>query len=284
MDLRTRFVFRGNAAAFGGRIVRPEDVVLEMPGASSLPIVGGRSVSKITGTPASFKNFVTFESASTFAEGLFDDLKGAIALSNHAIREDALKASTRVQAEVRMLTVGRKRRLRVDRLSAELRSGSPTGSGEPRIALGDVTVKGLTIDGFELVVDLEQGLFQKYDTHAKLLAAADEPSFVRKHGPHLFMRTDFDGRLARPAGRLVPGCETIYATIVKSIRWRGKPNPAATIDGHSVIVRDFGRIFFGELFITSASRRLTMMRLELGSDEGGSAGGPDVDINGSWSP
>ena len=26
-----------------------------------------------------------------------------------------------------------------------------------------------------------------------------------------------------------------------------------------------------------------MMRFQLGSDEGGSAGGPDMDINGSWS-
>ncbi len=32
LQLRRRFVFRGNAAAFGGRFVRPDDVFLEMPG------------------------------------------------------------------------------------------------------------------------------------------------------------------------------------------------------------------------------------------------------------
>ena len=58
---------------------------------------------------------------------------------------------------------------------------------------------------------------------------------------------------------------------------------AAQIDHHSVVVKDFGKIFFGEILITSSSRRLTMMRLELGSDDGGTASGPDVDINGSWS-
>ena len=133
MELRRRFAFRGNAAAFGGRIVRPEDVVLEMPGASSLGIVGGRSVSNISGTPASFKDFVTFKSASTFAEGLFDDLKGLIALSNHEIQEDSLKSTTRVKAEIRTLTVGQKRRLTAARLAAEMLSQSPTGSGEPPI-------------------------------------------------------------------------------------------------------------------------------------------------------
>src|SRR5215510_7473979 len=110
MELRHRFVFRGNAAAFGGRIVRPEDVILEMPGASSLTVVGGRSVSTISRTPPSFKKFVTFESASTLAEGTFDDLKGLVALSNHTAREDALKSSTHVRAEIKKVTVGRKRR------------------------------------------------------------------------------------------------------------------------------------------------------------------------------
>jgi len=284
MELRHRFVFRGNAAAFGGRIVRPEDVVLDMPGASSLTVVGGRSVATIDRTPPSFKDFVAFESASTLAEGSFDSLKGLIGLSNHTVQEYTLKASTHVRAEIKKLTVGRKRRLSVDRLTAEMRSSSPTASGEPPIKLGDVAAEGVRIDGFELKVEFERKLFQQQDTRAKLLTVADDPAFVRKYGRHFFMTTDFAGRPAPPAGRFVPGGETIYATIVKSLGWRAKPNPDARIDHHSVVVKDFGTIFFGELFITSASRRLTMMRLELGSDEGGSVGGPEIDINGSWSP
>jgi hypothetical protein len=51
-----------------------------------------------------------------------------------------------------------------------------------------------------------------------------------------------------------------------------------------VVVKDFGRIFFGEVLISSGARRLTLMRLELGSDGGGQAGGPDVDTNGGYSP
>ena len=285
MEIRRRFAFRGNAAAFGGRIVRPEDVVLEMPGASSLGIVGGRSVSTINGAPASFKEFVTFKTASTFAEGLFDDLKGQIALTNHTVQEDTLKSSTRVKAEIRTLTVGRKRRLTADRLSAEMLSQSPTGSGEPPIRLGDVAVTGVKIDGYELKVELETAIFNENDTRAKLLTAADTPAFVKKYGQQLFMKTALAGRAAAPpTGMLVVGYDNIYATIVKSIKWRSKPNPDATIDQHTVTVKDFGIIYFGELFITSASRRLTMMRLELGSDEGGSAGGPDVDVNGGWWP
>jgi hypothetical protein len=281
MQLQRRFIFRGNAAAFGGRIVRPEDVVLEMPGASSLPVTGGRSVARIGRTQ--FKEFVSFDSASTFAEGTFDDRQAAIALSNHVLQEDALTTSTRVQAEIRKLVVGSKQRLTVERLAAELRAKSPAGSGEPRITVGDVMIEGVAIDGFKLRVEIERGVFQRCDTHAKLLTTADDPDFVRRHGKHLFMTTHFEGRPAPPAGRLVPGCETIYATIVRTIEWDGPPDPAAQIDHHSVAVKDFGKIFFGEILITSSSRRLTMMRLELGSGDGGTASGPDVDINGSWS-
>ena len=282
MELRRRFVFRGNAAAFGGRIVRPEDVVFEMPGASALPIVGGRSVSRIPRTQ--FKNFLSFESAYTFAEGLFDDRDQAIALTHGRVREDTLTTSTRVHAEIRGLAVGHDKRLTADRLAAELRSQSPTAAGEPPIPLGDVAIEGLAIDGFPLKIDLERSLFRRYDTHAKLLNAADQPEFVKKFGSHLFMSSQVDGWPAPGRGRVVPRRESIYATVVKKISWQGRQNPAARIEDHSIVVKNFGRIFFGELYISSNSRRLIMMRLELGSDEGGSAGGPEVDVNGSWWP
>ena len=51
-----------------------------------------------------------------------------------------------------------------------------------------------------------------------------------------------------------------------------------------LVVKDFGRIFLGEVIISAGSRRLTLMRLELGSDGGGQAGGPDLDVNGGYSP
>jgi hypothetical protein len=282
MELRRRFLFRGNAAAFSGRIVRPEDIVFEMPGASSLGVTGGRSVAKIPRTQ--FKDFLSFESASTFAEGLFDDRQEVIKFTRHQVREDTLRSSTRVRAEVRKLSLGTHTRLTADRLTVELSSHSPTGSDEPPISLGDVAIEGLAINGFALNIELERPMFRRYDTHAKLLNAADQPDFVKKYGAHFFMDTDIEGWPASRGGRLVPRRDWIYSTIVKKIAWADRRNPDAQIEHHSVVVKDFGRIFFGELFISSSSRRLTLVRAELGSDEGGSCGGPDVDINGGWSP
>ena len=44
MELSRRFLFNGSAAAYGGRFVRPEDVVLASSGGSALSVSGGRSV------------------------------------------------------------------------------------------------------------------------------------------------------------------------------------------------------------------------------------------------
>jgi len=282
MDLRRRFIFRGNAAAIGGRIVRPHDLMIDTSVASSLTVVGGRSHAKAGDTR--FGDFISFGAASTSAEGVFDDVKQQIELTHHRVAEGSLTTSTRVNADLTQLSVGNKPRLTVKHLHAALASKSPAGSGEPPIAIGSETViDGAAIDGHGLVVELAVPLFQKYDTRSKLLAAADDPQFVRDSGDCLFMKSAVGGTPAPPTGRLLHACGTTYATLVKSIKWSGDPYPGATIDHHVVTVPNFGQIFFGELLITDLSRRLTLLRLELGSPDGGTVAAAEVESNGTWS-
>lgn len=282
MDVRRRFIFRGSAAAFGGHIIRPKDIVLEAHGASSLPVTGGRSVARIAKTD--FDGYFHVESASTFAEGLFEDRRQFLEFTNHRVEEDALAAVTTVRAEVEGMMVGRAPRLTIKKMRAELHARSPLGSGQAAIRIGDgVAIDGIDIDGHRLIVELDPAPFQRFDTHAKLLVAADDPAFVKASGDALFMKTARNGEPAPPpAGRLMESGGTIYATLVKSIRWDGTPFPGSRIDGHKVTLPEFGRVYFGELLISSDCRRLTMVRMALGSDSGGSASGSDVQDNGSW--
>ena len=83
---------------------------------------------------------------------------------------------------------------------------------------------------------------------------------------------------------LVQSDGTIYASVVREIRWKGRPYPGATIDHHIVTVPNFGKIFFGEILIGAISRRLTMLRLSLGSPVGGSLAFDEVETNGGWYP
>jgi hypothetical protein len=285
MDNKRRFIFRGHAVAFGGQLIRPKNIVLEAPGASALPVTGGRSVAKIP--PTRFDEFFSVESASTFAEGLFEDPRQFLDFTNHLVEEDTLTAVTRVNAEVNGLAVGRRPRLTVRHLRVELQARSPYGSGQPAIRVGDnVAIDGVEINGHRLIVELNPTPFQQYDTLAKLLVAADDPAFVAESGNALFMRTEREGGPPTPPrGRLIQSGGFIYGTIVKSIRWDGPEFPQSRIVDNSVVLEpDFGRVFFGELLISDYSRRLTMVRFALGSDSGGSASAGEGCSNGIWSP
>jgi hypothetical protein len=296
MELRRRFIFRGNAAAIGGRIVRPTDVVIDSSTASSLTVAGGRSRSRADATR--FGEFVSFGTATTSAEGLFDDVKQQVELTFGRVAEDALTMTTVAHADLTTLSVGDAPKLTIKHLHGALVSKSPAASGEPAIGVGDeTTIEGAAIGGFPLVVTLAVPLFQRFDTQSKLLAAADDPTFVKRSGGHLLMKPAVRGSKAAATAptRLTQSYGTTYATIVASIKWGREPFPGATIDQHVVTVPNFGKIFFGELLITDQSRRLTMLRLELGRTSldkskaakgislGGAVACAEVETNGSWS-
>jgi hypothetical protein len=76
----------------------------------------------------------------------------------------------------------------------------------------------------------------------------------------------------------------VKVTIVQSLEWVGKPHPTATIHGHVVEVPNFGKLYFGEMFITGDSRRLTMVRFQLGSPVGGEVVACDGETNGETYP
>jgi len=284
MDLTRRFVFRGNASAIAGQLYRPKTIIVDVNGgASSLGVSGGRSQSKIDG--ASFGDIIKFGSAFTLAEGLFDDEKQAAAVTDHKGRQSQLTTTTTVTAETREISVGIKPVVTIKRVRGTLVSrSSVAGSGEPSIAPArDTTIQGVMVAGNALTVNLNIGLFQKYDTRSKVMAAADDLKSFKSYGSQFVIGATIEG-VAPERPTLVSRDGVIYATIVKELKWEGKPPSNARIDGHSVIVKDFGTVYFGELLIDKEERRLTMVRFELGSPVGGYCDFVDVGSNGSGFP
>jgi len=290
MDFTSRFLFHGNAAALGGRIVRHDDkavdYVINANCECSLMPVGGRSELTIKGKEFG-GGLVRFGSASTFAEGIFEDHGRLVEASRGAVPEHELVALTKLSAEVRDVEIGVKPKLKIARVSASLQSRSPRGSGQPSITPVDkdheTAIEGVTIDGHELIVELNLPIYRQYDTHAKLLTAADDADFVEEHGHCLFLRSGVDRRSPPQHGRLVTSPHGIHGTIVKALRWKDGGLPGAEIDHNSVKVPNFGTIFFGELMIGDRSRRLTMARVRLGSPTGGEVALSNTEPNGSWS-
>lgn len=262
MTLKPRFLFHASASSIGGSIVKP-DIVADTPAASSLPIVGGRSTARAD--KGSFGDLVHFGAASTFAEGSFGDREKWARVLCADLPEDTLTATTKVSAEVHDVTIGVKPGFTARRISGGFAAESAKGSGEPTIRLDEKTaIDGVAIGGFGLIVELNTRLFQSYDTLSKLRTAADDPAFVKENGASLFMDRALAGRMtASPEGRLVESASRIYGTIVRSIRWADKPYPGAEIDHNIVTIPECGALHFGEIYIGSLARRLTMVRLEL---------------------
>ena len=282
MHLPRRFVFRAHASAIGGRLYRPIDLPLASPAAAALTVSGG--VSEARAARVSCRPFLSAGEAIARVEGGYDDRAQAVAWTHGRLDEDEMTTVTTAFCAVRDLRVARAR-LTIRRLQAGLVSRSAGSGSESSIALARATaIDGVAIDGHPLAVTIDHAPFEQLDTRAKLVAAAAGPRFAHRYGGNFLMTTALAGRRAPKRPRLADEGGLILATIVSSVAWKRRPHPKARIEGHTVVVPDFGRIYFGEMFIAADARRLTLLRLKLGSPEGGNGTVTEVETNGSWYP
>jgi hypothetical protein len=277
MDQPRRYVFSGNASGLAFRIRRPVDAVLPVQAASSLPVTGGISESKAgpgsLAKPGSNVDYVKFQSAYTKAEGDYVDQQQAVASTRGEVKFDSVPTFTNVLAEVTGLVV--LGRLEVDRAVMSMQGQSAEYPSEPSIRCDGVELEGVRLDGYPLKITLAEEFFCYNDTMSKLRTACGAG-----HDPQLFFRSNHAA--AYGFGNRTG---TVKCTLVSQMAWEDKPHPNATIDGNALIIPDFGIVYFGESYITWCSRRITMVRFQLGSPDGGEGSVSAGDGNGDpWPP
>lgn len=305
MPLTRRYLFHGHAAALGGRIIRlgegkqaklvKEGGFIDLP-ASSLTVVGGKSradldLSHLKDPVA--QQLVRFSAAHAVSEGVFDDAKAYFAATLNERSRDSLTTTTRVKAEVAGLEVGFAEgvRMNIRMVRGGFTSQNSSASGETPVQLDPDTIfEGVTFtDGkktYTLVVDVEPQVYREHDTYSKLTHAASSAGFVRRFGHTLFL----GGAAASKAPQAAPELKrtdggAVQGTIIKPLKWKGAEFPGSKIDPetrHAVYVPGIGTIYFGEITVAHQSRRLTMVRANLGSPAGGDFAAVDVQDNGGW--
>ncbi|MEZ5284777.1 MAG: hypothetical protein R2712_08220 [Vicinamibacterales bacterium] len=271
MELERRFLFNGCASAYGGRFVRPDDVVLGTRGGSALPTTGGRSVWR----DGNIKLGPSFRirSAETFAEGLVDSHRDAVRASKGLLSNDQLSATTTVSARCRGVSIGGARPLK------------PTDEPEPIMTTSDVIatlVSKSAGPGFESTVTVQEaavstvGFESKVHGRFRLEVVTDLAPFKRADTRAKIVG---DKNIKSRHGDL----DYVFCTVVKELAWKGKEYPGAKFIGpNGVYIPNLGHFYFGELMIRTGTRRLTMIRMRLGSPTGGDGSVGDVDTNGSW--
>lgn len=261
MEIARRFLFHGHACAYSGRLYRPKDLTIPSPASAVLSVTGGLSIA--SGKRQRFAPFLSVGKSTASAKGQFDDRKRAVEMTHGRLGEDALTSSTVCAVTVEDIEMDEKR-FKVKYLSAVLQASSPSKGNEPAIRLGRQTaIRGVSMDGHELAVTLDAPRFQSADTFDAIAKTAS-----RKSGAPVLDAHD----------------HVLYTTLVREMKWVGKPHPTAIIEGHVLYVPGFGRVYFGELVVDRASRRLTLLRAHLGSPIGLRVGFGDVGSNGSWYP
>jgi hypothetical protein len=147
------------------------------------------------------------------------------------------------------------------------------------IRLEGNSISGVSVEGFGLNIELAEKFFQDSDTLDKLRDKFN--SGLPPEELRLFLPLDPD----QPVTKFPEANGCVQCTLVQNLTWAGLPHPTAQIQGHVLIIENFGKIYFGEIFITACSRRITMVRFQLGSDDGGDGSGGSGETNGTtWPP
>jgi hypothetical protein len=274
-----RFKFHGHAAALSGRIVRVgegtkakfvKNAFIDLP-AAALPATGGRSSAKLSSkhfTDPVVKSFVRFQNATVSSEGVYEDARGHFEATQGKRAQNTLTPVTKVSADVRGLDIGLKGyvRMTIKRVRGGFTSKKDMAAGENGIQItketgfdgNSVTFVDEKGKPYVLTVGIAKEVFDTHDTFSAITAAPNAA----------LARTD-DG--------------AAHGTVVKPLKWKGREFPGSAIDPESpntVSIPGFGRVFFGEITITPQSRRLTMVRLDLGSPIGGDCACADFMDNG----
>jgi hypothetical protein len=261
--MEKRFVFRGNAVGAAGHIHRPEDLIIWVQGAGSLPAIGGYSRSSVD--RVKFGDVLSVENIRTQSTGDFSEAQKAY--------------TTLTNSVVRGVNVNG--RLTADSLEATLTSTHPVDGSEPSIVSTGTVIKNLRLDGHPINVTVDNDLFTKYSTRESLARAfSSDDAFYKRHGNRFqTSEKDKDKNKKTTGKRQIPEVSGyIVTSIVSDVQTK---HPKAAVAGNVITLNGLGRIFLGELLITSASRRLTLLRLKLGSEIEGEIACAEIESNGS---
>jgi hypothetical protein len=257
-----RFIFRGAAVGIAGQMTEPENIVINVQGDSALPTIGGYANS--IADRRKFGRVVSFDNAHTTSTGDFSEKEDAYKTSSNSVVK-GLKVIGRLTADD------------VDATIVSTHPADPT-KGEPSIILTGTRITNLRLDGYPINIKLDIDLFTQYPTRKSLADAyASDDKFFGEHGRR-FLPYD-PNKVGSSGKRQIP--ETggyIVCSLVSEIL---TDHPKAKVQDNVIALDGFGRIFIGELLITSASRRLTLLRLKMGSEDKGELACAEVESNGS---
>jgi hypothetical protein len=172
---------------------------------------------------------------------------------------------TEIEAQVQSIELVEM--LRIDHISMHFNSARHRGGEGKQV---DVTTKGCKIEGMHLgAVEARIKLDEE-----PLCAAGTKDSlaaFYKKKPASYREKNRWRFNVHPKSGELLDFDGYHHCSLVREIKLIGKEKDkhGIEVDGYTIYWKGFGRIFLAEVATSGNDRRLTMARLEMGSDAGG---------------
>lgn len=245
----TPFLYHGCAHALSGHLTRPIDHLIEVQAGITLPTTGGHGSARV-------ENFRFNESVS-FKAG-YAQVSGSEKFVQDGNKERCIHTTlaTAVVEGLNILDV-----ITVDRVVSRIASSYESGEEPHSVVLGS-RFENLHIAGCKIDVELHHDLALKLDTFE---AARNE--FANSADFRKMAESPFD---AWKLPKKIEPHGVICCSLVKELQPAKCPGIKRLGHyGHVLVVPEFGKIHLAELILTHGTKVLTMIRVELGSPNGG---------------
>jgi hypothetical protein len=272
-----RFLYHAHGSAIGGSITAPFTASIASNSATSLPVIGGFASAK--DGAYQLKDVISFKSAHTYVSGIRTD-DGAY---NSVV--------TCVVEGLNILHV-----ITADAIIGRVSSNHKDG-GAPEIIPCGSTFENLKIAGQPLQVDLNHDVFVQNPTHSALLSYFESTSKANKGKNAPKARYDWGlssekippglakGMLMEPGAGWSKSNGVLHTSLVKQVRPAGPGDSAEELPyAYAIHIPHVGNLYLGEVFSSGDTKRLTMLRVELGSPFAGAVAAAEPVSNGNWFP
>ncbi len=255
-----RYLFHGEATGASGIITSPNQEIIQVQAATSLPDMGGTASAHV-------EKFVHSTAAGNI---LAFDVAHCQGLGYHMPEMKAY--GTMVTATVEGLNILDV--VTATRIVARVSSRHFEGADQPSITVVGSYFENLRIGGKLLDVDLATDVFDRYDTFEKVTDAWAKDDAFRTLMTHCSLEPPQGNE--PPVWGGVLGC-----TLVRGIR---NPPSGVEYEGGTITVKQFGTLHLADLFVRGNQRHLTMLRAELRTPPSGSVSVCTAKSNGNFWP
>ena len=270
--IKKTYIHIAHGYGFSARIDRPFEHLMDVHAGSTLPKTGGFEVSRAENFR--MKGIISYKAAYS------------VVGSSHNPKDDTYNTSaTATIEELNILDM-----VTADRIVARVTSKQRLDEAEPTILAVGSRFENLRIAGCPVQVDLDNELFARLGTFASFKKEYTENQQSREmmQGRFLWGKPKADvpeflrERYNWFAGDEFPESKGIVlCSLVKDVKTTCSELRRY---GNVIVVPQFGQIYLAELQLQRHERELAMLRVEMGSVVGGSAGGPSGSGGGTTYP